>query len=178
MPEEILDFWFSKRVTALHFAKDSAFDIEIKAEFLKAYQQAADGKLEKWQESALGSLALVIMLDQFPRNMFRDTPNAFATDEYALYVAKQAIEKRLDKELSKDQRMFLYMPFMHSEDLQIQEESVKLFEGMKRPDNIDYAIAHRDIIKEFGRFPHRNKILWRKSTPEEFEFLKQPGSGF
>ncbi|OKH20139.1 hypothetical protein NIES593_19810 [Hydrococcus rivularis NIES-593] len=187
--EDILEFWFGKPKAAnygkLHkewFIKNINFDKEVRSRFLETYQKAASGKLNSWQESPLSCLALIIVLDQFPRNMFRDKPQAFATDELALKFAKYACDRDFDKELLSVQRWFIYCPFEHSENLEDQQKAVELFSTLKDdPDSasaIDYAYRHLEVIKRFGRFPHRNKILGRQSTPEEEEFLKQPGSSF
>ncbi|ETO04839.1 D-alanyl-D-alanine dipeptidase [Reticulomyxa filosa] len=152
------------------------FDFPIRKNFIDTYSKALEGKLKSWEESEEGILALVIIFDQFSRNMFRDSPQAFATDQKALNLAKQAIAKGWDKELKQEYKQFLYMPFMHSENLEDNEMGVKLLG--KTEENQRYAVMHRDIIKRFGRFPHRNNILNRSSTEEEVEFLKQKNSSF
>ncbi|HAJ60876.1 MAG TPA: DUF924 domain-containing protein, partial [Cyanobacteria bacterium UBA8543] len=155
---------------------------EVRSRFLNDYQQAAAGKLDDWKASPHGCLALIILLDQFSRNMFRGQPQAFATDPQALAYAKYAIAQGFDKELLPIQRWFVYMPFEHSENLADQHECVELFSTLQdypECDNgVDYAIRHLRVIERFGRFPHRNKIIGRQTTPEEAEFLKQPGSSF
>jgi uncharacterized protein (DUF924 family) len=176
IPKHIIDFWFDPKVKPLWFSKNEKFDKLIKDKFLSLYEQAASGELDTWKATSEGILALVIVLDQFPRNMFRNNPKSFASDDKALSCAKEAIQKNLDKNLNEEQKHFLYMPFMHSEHLEDQELSLKLFHD--QPEAYKYAKAHYDIIKRFGRFPHRNKILNRSSTPEELEFLKQPNSSF
>lgn len=187
--EAILNFWFGHpqnpdygKPRQVWFKKDSAFDQEIHSLFLADYQQAASGGLESWQETPLSGLALIILLDQFPRNLFRGTPQAFATDSQALTAAQYVVKMGLDKSLLPIQRWFIYLPFEHSEDLQIQRQSVELFQQLDQDldnqDALDYAIRHYEIIERFGRFPHRNVILGRETTPEEAEFLKQPGSSF
>jgi uncharacterized protein (DUF924 family) len=191
MPQanEILDFWFGKPDEAdygkrrkVWFTKNPEFDQEVRSRFLKHYQQAAAGELNDWKESAHGCLALIILLDQFSRNMFRGQPQAFATDPQALYYAKYAVAQGFDKQLLPLQRCFVYLPFEHSENLADQEQCVDLFASLKDyPEcatGIDYAYRHLKVIERFGRFPHRNKILHRETTPEEAEFLKQPGSSF
>lgn len=175
---DILEFWFSDRVKQLQFVKSKSFDKEIIQKFHKTYEHAISGKLKDWENHAEGILALIILLDQFPRNMFRDTPKAFATDQKALSLSKGAIDQGLDLKLSLEYRTFLYMPFMHSEELTEQERSVELFKSFGTDITVKYAIAHLDIIKKWGRFPHRNRILNRPSTSEEIEFLTQPGSSF
>jgi len=146
------------------------------------------GKCEGWLGDGPGTLAYVVVLDQFARNMFRDTPTMFAADALALNAAQQGVEKGFDKALRTHEAVFLYMPLMHAEDLAAQNRCIELFEQLaERSDeraakqvrgNVDFAIRHRDIIARFGRFPHRNAILKRESTPEEIEFLKTPGSSF
>ncbi|HBL57831.1 MAG TPA: DUF924 domain-containing protein [Cyanobacteria bacterium UBA8803] len=187
--DEILDFWFGKpdeadygRPRLIWFTKDPAFDADVRSRFMQGYQQAAAGQLDSWQNSPKSCLALIILLDQFPRNMFRGTPQAFATDPKALDVAHYALEQGFDKELLPVQRWFIYLPFEHSEDLEHQHQCVQLFSTLKDdPDSastIDYAYRHLRTIESFGRFPHRNPILGRESTPAEAEFLQQPGSSF
>lgn len=176
--DNILDFWFSDRVKPLHFIKNSALDKEVSDRFYQTYKKASNSILNDWQRSAESSLALIIILDQFPRNMFRNTQKAFRTDSDALKISKDAIDNGFNANLNQEQCTFLYMPFMHSEDLSEQEFSVKLYSQLGIENNLSFAIAHRDIIRRFGRFPHRNDIMERKSTLEEIEFLKNPGSGF
>ncbi len=170
--------WFSERIRPFHFKKSKALDDEIREAFNKIYQAARDGKLEEWQSTADSSLALVILLDQFPRNMFRQLPQSFITDQKALSVSKNSISKNFDARLTQEQCAFLYMPFMHSENAADQEMSVELYQELGNKHNLEFAIAHRDIITRFGRFPHRNAILDRECTADEIEFLKQPNSGF
>lgn len=175
---KIIDFWFSPKVQLFWFVKDNDFDETIRQRFEKAYHEVIlkfkDGKLDALK-SGEDALACVIVLDQFSRNMFRDTPKAFATDDLALKISKMAIQKGLDRELpSSAHSNFLYMPFMHSENLDDQEEGIRLFSLIPRNEQtVAYARQHRDIIARFGRFPHRNKILGRISTPEEIEFQKK-----
>ncbi|WP_333125343.1 DUF924 family protein [Microcoleus sp. Pol11C3] len=149
---------------------------------MQQYELAASGKLDSWQDSSENCLALILVFDQFPRHMFRGTPQAFATDSKALATAEYAINHNFDRELLTVQKLFIYLPFQHSENLENQEKSVKLFCQLSgEPDSdslIEYAMQHLEIIKRFGRFPHRNQILGRETTPEEAEFLRQPGSGF
>jgi len=187
--KEILDFWFGKpedadygKIRKFWFTKNREFDQEVRSRFLSVYQQAAAGQLDEWQTSPESCLALIILLDQFPRNMFRSQPQAFATDPQALGIAQYAITQGFDQQLLPIQRWFIYMPFEHSENLGHQRQSVELFSTLKDdPDcasGIDYAHRHLKVIERFGRFPHRNQILGRESTPEEVEFLQQPGSSF
>lgn len=176
--KEILDFWFSARSKPLWFKKSSEFDREIKRRFGDRYRQAAGGILNNWCNDPHEILALIILLDQFPRNMFRNLPQAFATDSQAVELTKYAVEHNYQKNLSTDERAFLYMPLMHSENEPEQAQCVRLFQELGKEDNLKFAIKHKQIIDRFGRFPHRNQILSRKSTPEEAEFLTQPGSSF
>lgn len=186
---KILDFWFGRedeadygKRRAIWFASDAEFDRRIQISFQEDYQQAAAGKLDHWKESPKSCLALILLLDQFPRNVFRGTSQAFATDAQALYIAEHAVRKGYDRQLLICQRWFVYLPFEHSEELERQRQSVELFRQLgHNPDNADvigYAIRHLEIIERFGRFPHRNEILGRTTTYEEAEFLKQPGSSF
>ncbi len=188
-PADVLAFWFGREGEPGYgefrdqwFRKDGAFDREVTDRFGDLYRRAAAGELDAWREDAEGCLALVIVLDQFPRNMFRGDAGTHATDVEALDAAKYAIEHALDRELPAFQRMFLYMPFMHAENVEDQRRSVELFEGLAAesggPDVREYAVGHREIVERFGRSPHRNAVLGRETTPEEAEFLTQPGSSF
>ncbi len=176
--QQVLDFWFDKDILKKHYAKDPAFDETIRKKFLDTHTQAMNSKSTLWEASAESYLAQIIVLDQFSRNIFRDTPQAFASDAKALALAKEAIDLGLDAALPKDQRTYIYMPFMHAENIDDQERSVALFQALHHGNHLKYALSHRDIVKRFGRFPHRNKILGRASTPEELEFLSKPGSSF
>ncbi len=187
--EAILTFWFGNQEAADYgkpqkfwFIKDPKRDRQIKDIFEPIYLQAKSAQLDHWKEEALSCLALIIVLDQFPRNIYRGQPQAFATDSQALALARYAIAKGYDRGLLPVQRWFLYLPYEHSENIANQYTSVKLFSTLgDDPDSqssIAYAERHLKIIQDFGRFPHRNQILGRKSTPEEIKFLKQPGSGF
>jgi len=188
-PREVLDFWFGQegdpeygRFRDEWFRKDPAFDARVTQQFLDLYEDAAAGDLDGWRDDAESCLALVIVLDQFPRNMFRGDGRTHAEDGRALEASKHAVEHALDRELPAFQRMFLYMPLMHSENAEDQRRSVELFERLAGaeggPDEVSYAVAHRDIVERFGRFPHRNEILGRKTTPEEAAFLATEGSSF
>lgn len=187
--EEILEFWFGKPIDAdygksrkVWFIKNLEFDQEVRSRFLNDYRQAAIGQLDDWKVSAQGCLALIILLDQFPRNMFRGQPQAFTTDPQALAYAKYAVAQGFDQELLPIQRQFIYLPFEHSENLTDQHHCIELFSTLKDYSEcisgIDYAHRHFKVIETFGRFPHRNEILGRETTPEEAEFLQQPGSSF
>ena len=174
----VLDFWFSPRVKPLWFKKSEAFDREIKAGFEPMYHQAKQGKLDQWQDLPQSTLALIIVLDQFPRNMYRQSPQAFATDDKAVTLTKYAIAHNYQQSLTTEQQIFLYMPLMHSEQQTDQTLCVELFSNLGLEDNLKFARRHQEIINRFDRFPHRNQILGRKSTAAEQEFLNQPGSSF
>ncbi len=178
--QEVLRFWFEESQPQQWFQTNESFDREIRERFFTTYEMATDDLCRAWARDAEGSLALCIVLDQFPRNMFRNSPMAYASDHKALLVAKEAIHKGFDQILTPVKRRFLYLPFEHSEELQDQVRSVKLFESMKKDDPIgyEYALRHKEIIERFGRFPHRNVDLGRTSTPEELTYLNQPGAGF
>ena len=180
-PTEVLAFWF-KRDRRDWFEKNPAFDAEIRARFLPLYESAVQGALEPWRAEPVSCVALVILLDQFSRNMFRDSARAFAADSLAREAAHAILDKGWDKKMTPDERMFAYLPFEHSETLADQERCLALMKEIAVfPETADlpkWAQAHLDIIRRFGRFPHRNAALGRASTPEEAEFLKQPGSRF
>ncbi|MFL6567331.1 MAG: DUF924 family protein [Burkholderiales bacterium] len=184
---EVLLFWFGTppergKAHKRWFVKDEAFDREVRERFLPLYEEAAAGKLAQLKESAGDCLARIVVLDQFPRNMFRGTARAFATDAFALEAARHAVAQGFDRALLPVERLFVYLPFEHSEALADQDRSCELTQALEAyPETNDvyrYALLHRDIIRRFGRFPHRNAILGRASTPEELEFLKGPGSSF
>jgi uncharacterized protein (DUF924 family) len=173
--EDVLSFWFA--YPARWWRKDPAFDAEVRERFLGLHGAIDRGEREAWLEAVRGTLAYVIALDQLSRNMFRGTARMFASDARARAAARRAVDRGDDHALSEDERSFLYMPFMHSEDLVDQDRCASLF-ASSVPAQLRYAEQHRDIIRRFGRFPHRNALLGRESTPEEQEFLKQPGSSF
>ena len=176
--EEILNFWFIECKPEQWFKKNEDFDRMIEKNFSSAIEDAINGKLESWEETETGCLALIILLDQFTRNVFRDTPRAFAGDERALALSKLCFNKDYLTNLDIHRRQFMLMPMMHSENLAVQDAALPLFKKYASEKDYEYAEKHRDIIARFGRFPHRNVILGRKSTNEELEFLKQPGSSF
>jgi uncharacterized protein (DUF924 family) len=176
--DEILKFWFEELTPEDWFKVDSARDAEIVKRFGQIYAELAAGVPPNWLASPEGFLAAILVLDQFPRNMFRGDPRAFATDAAALALAKRAIAEGKDMLLPPEQRAFVYLPFQHSEDAGDQARSIELFTALGNKLNLDYAVRHKEIIDRFDRFPHRNAILGRKSTAEEIEFLKQPGSSF
>lgn len=177
---EILYFWFEETQPQQWFQKNEDFDNLIRERFHSTYRLAVDGLCDLWRDDAQGCLALCIVLDQFPRNMFRGQPEAFAADPKALLVAKHAIARGFDQTLPATQRRFLYLPFEHSENLEDQKRCVELFHTLQAEDPLgyDYALRHQDVITRFGRFPHRNAVLGRKNTPQEDEYLAQPGAGF
>ena len=184
---DVLLFWFGPpaergRPQRRWFVKDADFDRGIRDRFLSLYEEASAGRRSHWKTQAADCLALVIVLDQFPRNMFRGTPRAFETDAVALDAARHAVDRGFDREMLAVERLFLYLPFEHSEALADQDLACALIKPL---DLIEpaleayrYAVLHRDIIARFGRFPHRNAVLGRASTPEEAEFLQRPGSSF
>ncbi len=176
--QDILDFWFSPETQPNWFAKSDQFDQSLKEKFGDILEQASKAELWSWRKNADGRLAEILVLDQFSRNIFRDTPRAFTQDSLALALAQEAISQDLDKQLSPEQRSFLYMPFMHSESKLIHEFALKLFQRLGNPENLEYEIKHKIIIDRFGRYPHRNQILGRESTEEELSFLTQPDSSF
>lgn len=169
--QEILTFWFSERAQPLWFRSTSEFDDELRERFLETWRAAAAGELDSWRESAEGALALVIVLDQFPLNMFRGKAEAFSTGDRALEVAADAVARGWDKTLDSARLAFLYLPFMHSENLNDQDRSVALFEAAGLESNLRFARHHRELIRRFGRFPHRNAILGRPSSDEELAYL-------
>lgn len=172
--DEVLTFWFG-RDRKDWFEKNPAFDEEIRQRFLPHYELGAAAMLGSWKQAPASCLALVVLLDQFPRNMFRGSARAFAADPLARDAAGTILGRGWDQAMTVDERMFAYLPFEHSEALQDQELSLRLFEGNP---NFEWARKHWEIIRRFGRFPHRNAALGRESTPEEIEFLGQPGSSF
>ncbi|MDB5558734.1 MAG: hypothetical protein JWQ36_1668 [Enterovirga sp.] len=171
-PGDVLEFWREAGPGAW-FTKNPAFDELCRSRFLHAYQQAAAGALPDWERSADGALALVILLDQMPRNMFRGDPRTWATDPDALAVATRALDAGYDQQVAPDLRPFFYLPFMHAEDLDAQERSVALYTALGDPENLTFAHHHHGIIARFGRFPHRNAVLGRETTPEEAAFLEE-----
>jgi uncharacterized protein (DUF924 family) len=190
-PQDVLDFWFGAPGSAAAagprrewFVKNAAFDDEIRRRFGAAIDTAIGGGLREWDaEGPQGVLARLLVLDQFTRNAFRNTPRAFAGDALALDAARALADSGADKALPPLQRAFVYMPFEHAEDAFMQERAVALFSALaaEHPgfdEMLDYAHRHRAVIARFGRFPHRNEILGRASTPEEIDFLRQPGSRF
>ena len=176
--EEILYFWFKECKPEQWFKKNEYFDQMIENRFSIAIKDALEGKLDSWEETETGCLALIILLDQFTRNIFRDTPRAFAGDKRALALSQLCFDKDYLTNPDVQRRQFMLMPMMHSENLAVQDAALPLFKKYASGKDYEYAEKHRDIISRFGRFPHRNVILGRKSSNEELEFLKQPGSSF
>ncbi len=178
--EELIHFWFEDTAPHQWFEVNEQFDAMIIDRYLDTYERARDGKLKDWEVDAEGCLALCLVLDQFPRNMFRRAATSFATDAKALLIAKQALHKGFDQVLTPVKRRFLYLPFEHSENFQDQKKSVELFKSMQADDAMgyEYALRHMHVIEKYGRFPHRNKVLGRENTVEEVEYLNQPGAGF
>jgi uncharacterized protein (DUF924 family) len=172
---DVLAYWRALGA-ARWFVKDAAVDAEIRARFLSVHAAAIEGKLRGWEDDASGALALVIVLDQFPRNMFRDTSAAFATDPLARAVAGRAIANGFDRQFANPERRFFYLPFMHSETLAEQERCCDLCRTAQDDEGVKFAELHADIIRRFGRFPHRNAVLGRITTPAEQAFLD--GGGF
>ena len=188
-PGHVLAFWFGRPDDPAYpkkrekwFKKDAAFDDEITTQFLPLYETAVSGGLDRWRAAAPDCLALILVLDQFPRNMFRDSARAFATDAMARAAAQHAVEQGFDKTVPPVHRAFFYLPFEHGEALDDQRRSVALFGDCEPHDEyrnaLDYALRHMVVIERFGRFPHRNEILGRASTPDEVDFLRHSEKGF
>lgn len=188
-PSQVIDFWFDApggpehgRTRGLWFTKSAATDALIRERFGASVEAGLRGELDGWMSAGpVDALALILLLDQFTRNIFRDTPGAFAGDARALRVAAALVDTGADRALSTHGRWFAYLPFEHAESLPMQDRSVALFEGLARDgleEPLEWAVRHRDVIARFGRFPHRNAILGRSSTAEELAFLAQPGSRF
>jgi uncharacterized protein (DUF924 family) len=175
---EVLKFWFEELSPQQWFKQSDQVDNTIRTKFLDIHNKAAAGELHNWRNDAKGSLAEIIVLDQFSRNLYRGTPKAFAQDGMALVLAQEAISKGFDEDLSTDEVPFLYLPFMHSESLMIHERAVELYTALGQEMNLEFEMKHKAIIERFGRYPHRNEILGRESTLEEIEFLKGPDSSF
>lgn len=168
----ILSFWFSDAVSPLWFKPSNEFDAELTEKYEHLWQQAANGDYDHWQESTDGAIALVLILDQFPLNMFRGQAKRYSTEEKAREIARYAINNNLTKKITSKQKSFLYLPFMHSEALNDQQYAIDLFTDNNLPDNVKYARHHYAVIEQFGRFPHRNIELGRESTAAEIDYLK------
>ena len=176
---DIIDFWFKEIDSSLWFKKDKNFDQNVRSRFSSVLNLASRGELTPWRSSPEGALAEIIVLDQFSRNIYRDLPEAFAQDRLALKCALDAVAQGFDKKLKVGMRTFMYMPFMHTEDKEVHARAIELFSSPDMPpESLKFELLHKKIIDQFGRYPHRNHILGRVSTPEELEFLKQPNSGF
>ncbi|MCW2308614.1 DUF924 family protein [Rhodobium gokarnense] len=173
-PLDVLDFWF-RAGPAKWFTKDAGFDVEIRERFGALMAHAADGSLDRWTEKPHSALALILLLDQFPRNVYRDSPKAFATDEKARTIADMALGKGFERAYPVEVRKFFFMPFMHSESLDDQGRCVELMMGIGDKDGLFYAFQHLELIRRFGRFPHRNPVFGRETTAEEEAFLKLGG---
>lgn len=174
-PRDVLDFWFAAGPEKW-FAKDAVFDADVAKKFSVPYAQAASGALNEWAKEGQGALALVILLDQFSRNLYRNDHRAFLQDVQALTIAEQSIERRFDVETLVTARKWFYMPFMHAEDLKTQMDGLSLIQTrLSDPETLRYAEIHMDIIRRFGRFPHRNAVLGRVTTPDEQSFLDMGG---
>lgn len=175
---EIISFWFDEIDHKLWWAKDAAFDNTIRERFGRVHDAATKGELFPWRESAAGRLAEIVVLDQFSRNIYRDDPRAFAWDGMALVLAQEAVRAGVDRDLTTAGKAFLYLPYMHSESLAIHEQAERLFAAPGLEGNLDFEKKHKAIIARFGRYPHRNHLFGRVSTPAEEAFLKEPGSSF
>ncbi|HPE62458.1 MAG TPA: DUF924 family protein [Thiolinea sp.] len=170
-PAEILDFWYNPPMSEHWFSATPEIDQTIRTRYESLWQQARDNKLEHWTQNAEGCLALCIVLDQFPLNMFRGDPRSFSTEQMAVAVTRAAVAQGFDRQLPRERVAFLYLPLMHSEHMRDQNESVRLFEAGGLEHNARFARHHRSIVETYGRFPHRNAILGRTSTPEEIAYL-------
>ena len=177
-PQVILDFWFKELTPQQHFEKNDTLDKAMTTRFKELHRQIVAGETDAWRQTIHGRLAEIIVLDQFSRNMFRGTKESFAYDSLALILAQEALKQPDIALLSVEEKAFLYLPFMHSESAKIHEVAVTLFSEAGLENNLEFEHRHFDIIKQFGRYPHRNEILGRVSTPEEIEFLKGPNASF
>ena len=177
-PQAVLDFWFDEGNQAFWFAKDSGFDARIREQFYGVWQQAVYSELDGWRETLRGRLAEIIVLDQFSRNLWRDSALAFAQDNMAVALAQEAVRQAGFAEMLPAERHFMLMPLMHSESRKIHEAAERLFARYTTPYALDFELKHKVIIDRFGRYPHRNEVLGRESTAEEVAFLLEPGSSF
>lgn len=171
-PEAILDFWYTEPASQHWFQSTPELDRLIRERYQALWQQAREGGLDSWKDTPEGCLALAIVLDQFPLNMFRGQPESFATEQQAIGVSRHAVDQGFDRQIPKERLAFLYMPLMHSESLDDQDRSIALFEAAGLEDNLRFARHHREIVRRFGRFPHRNAILGRASSEEELRWLE------
>ena len=177
-PHPILHFWFTELTPKQHYAKDAALDQAIRTRFGATLEAAARCELFAWRATPVGRLAEVLVLDQFSRNVYRDTARAFAHDALALALAQEMVASGQDRSLPLAQRSFAYMPYMHSESALVHDQAVALFSQPGMKDSLRFELGHQEIIGRFGRYPHRNAVLGRESTPEELAFLSEPGSSF
>jgi len=177
-PSAVIDFWFLEMSPAQRFKKDAGIDQLIASRFADIHRCASACELQHWRDTPQGALAEILLLDQFSRNMFRDTPRAFEFDNLALALSQELVRRGQDAKLPVEQRGFAYMPYMHSESTLIHELAVELFNQPGLEEQYRYELRHKEIIDRFGRYPHRNVILQRESTAEELQFLQMPGSGF
>lgn len=175
-PEEILDFWYSPQIIPQWFASSHELDREIRIKYAATWEMALTGELNKWRNTPSGCLALVIILDQLPLNMFRGQAKSFESERQAVEIAWHAVKNNYDKKIEREKLSFLYMPFMHSEYLAEQDLAVKLYTESGLEESIKFAEHHRNIIRQFGRFPHRNAILGRESTEQELMYLASANS--
>ena len=176
--EKIIKFWFEELNPEDWWKKSEDLDRKIDSVFSEIHRTVARGETSSWRKDPMGSLAEIIVLDQFSRNIYRERPESFAYDGMALLLCQFALDRNIDSELDSDKKAFLYIPLMHSESEFIHQHAVEKFSQPGLENNLDFEIKHKNIIDRFGRYPHRNKILGRPSTAEELEFLKQPGSSF
>lgn len=177
-PHDVIDFWFNELQAQDWFQGGDKLDAEIKARFSQLHAKAIVGELFEWRVTASGRLAEIIVLDQFSRNIYRNQPQAFASDPLALVLAQEAVAQGAAQHLMSEQTPFLYMPFMHSESTLIHQQAVTLYQQLGNANSLDFELRHKAIIDRFGRYPHRNAILGRQSTDDELAFLQQPGSSF
>ncbi|MCC2616839.1 DUF924 domain-containing protein [Aestuariibacter halophilus] len=177
-PDDVLHFWFDTLTPQQWFQVDPEVDKAIHAQFATVHARASMGELWHWREKPEGALAEVLVLDQFSRNMFRNTARAFASDPLALVLAQRMVELQQDQALTERQRGFVYLPYMHSESRAIHDQAVRLYSALGDAEQLEYEYRHKAIIDRFGRYPHRNAILGRNSSAEETAFLETPGSGF
>ena len=176
--EDVFKFWFGELKPADWFKKDDTLDNKIRDRFQVTHNKATSCELHPWRTKAQGALCEIIVLDQFSRNIYRGSAKSFAADPLALALAQEAIRRDLHQKLTPTEQSFMFMPFMHSESLVIHEQAVALFSGASLENNLKFELMHKKIIERFGRYPHRNEILGRKSTAAEIEFLNEPGSSF
>jgi uncharacterized protein (DUF924 family) len=175
---DVIHFWFEELQPAQWWKKDPEFDRRLAARFAALHRAACLGELERWRDTAEGRLAEIVVLDQFSRNIYRDQPQSFGQDGMALALAQEAVRCGDDMKLPPQQRVFLYMPYMHSESAAVHERALALFESLGIEENLHFELRHKEIIDRFGRYPHRNAVLGRESTEAERAFLAQPGSRF